>query len=58
MAVIGNNSEPNGAVSQDLSKIQTVETATKLSETKITAQNLKKDIDNTANTKVETDGQT
>ena len=56
MAVIGNNSEPNGAVSQDLSKIQTVETATKLSETKITAQNLKKDIDNTANTKVETDG--
>ena len=43
---------------KNLSKIQTVESATKLSETKITAQNLKKDIDNTGNTKGETDGQT
>ena len=37
MAVIGNNRELNGAVSQDLSKIQTVETVSKLSETKIIA---------------------
>ena len=56
MAVIGNNRQLDGAVSQDLSKIQTVETATKLSETKITAQNLKRRY--IANTKVETDGQT
>ena len=34
MAVIGNIRQLNGAVSQDLSKIQTVETSTKLSETK------------------------
>ena len=58
MAVIGNNRQLNGAVSQDLSQIQTVETATKVSETKKTAQNLKRSIENTANTKVETDGQT
>ena len=58
MAVIGNNRQLNGAVSQDLSQIQTVETATKVSETTKTAQNLKRSIENTANTKVETDGQT
>ena len=56
MAVIGNNKQLDGVVSQDLSKIQTLRSSTKLSETKITAQNLKRRY--TANTKVETDGQT
>ena len=58
MAVIGNNRQLDGTVSQDLSKIQTLRSSTKLSETKITAQNLKRSIENTANTKGETDRQT
>ena len=58
MAVIGNIRQLNGTVSQDLSKIQTLRSSTKLSETKITAQNMKEGVDNTANTKWETEGQT